>query len=223
MDSIDSFFNEFSIQNNKLYSDGNKNLSIDGTGILPSVDESAAIAILNYIKKNYTETTNILDIGSGVGWLSNKADNLYSYYNMKCYSFEGCKDLVPHIKCSPNKYAIVDLSKKFTDERLNKKFDLTTSFEVLEHIHRDHQDIFWENLRFFSKGHLCSIHVANQEDHEHCCIRPLNEWIEYLKQIGNVTVLGKHPNNLDDNDNDFRKETGLNNWDCSIMLYGEFY
>ena len=105
---------------------------------------------------------------------------------------------------------------------MKKQFDITTSFEVLEHVHRKHQDVFWENLQYISKGHLCSIHVANQEDHQHCCIRPLEEWIDYLKSKGKITILGKHPNNLDDETHNFRKETGLNNWDCSIMLYIEF-
>ena len=221
--SIKSFFKEFSVINNN-YSSGNKNVSIDGTGILPSVDEKAGNAILLYIKKNYPKCKTILDVGAGVGYLSRQSQYMNPDDRINCFSFEGCKDLVQHIKCDPNLFSIVDLTEKFTDNRLEKQFDLTTSFEVLEHVHRMHQDIFWQNLKFLSKAHLCSIHVANQQDHQHCTIRPLNEWLDYLKDKGEVTVLGRWPAEKDNTDIqcDFRKETNLHNWDCSIMLYIKF-
>ena len=49
MDNITSFFNEYNIES-RLFSCGNKNLSIDGTGILPSVNEKIAKNILYYKK-----------------------------------------------------------------------------------------------------------------------------------------------------------------------------
>lgn len=222
MSNIESFYSEYSIGNKKSFSSGEKNESIDGTGILPSVDEKASKSILNYIKKFYPHVNNILDIGSGQGYLTKTCDDLKDF-EFNCYSMEGCSELIPHVKCDKNKYAIVDFSKQFTDNRLEKQFDLTTSFEVLEHIHRKHQDIFWDNLMYVSKEHLCSIHVANQEDHEHCCIRPLEEWIKYLSSKGTITILGKHPSSLDNTSCNFRSETGLTNWDCSIMLHIKFY
>jgi hypothetical protein len=222
MDTINTFFTEFSIGNNKLYSSGKKNESIDGTGVLPSVDVKNSVSLINYIKKNYPHVNNILDVGAGQGYLNKAADDLKSSLGINCYSIEGCSDLIPHVKCDRNKYAIVDFSTKFEDERLKKKFDLTTSFEVLEHVHRKHQDIFWENLSYVSNEHLCSIHVANQQDHQHCCIAPLGKWLEYLCPKGKITILGKHPKTSDDENCNFRRETGLYNWDCSIMLHIKF-
>lgn len=222
MNDIERFFSENSVANNIFFSSGEKNLSVDGTGIVPSVDNIAAEKILMYIKNNYKYAKNILDVGAGIGFLTKKADEMKNILNINCYSLEGSKELVPDIKCDKSKYAVIDFSKKFTNKKLYKQFDLSTSFEVLEHVHRKHQDIFWENLQFVSKGHLCSIHVANQEDNEHCCIRPLEEWVSYLKSKGKITILGKYPKNLDKEIHNFRQETGLNNWDCSIMLYIEF-
>ena len=34
---------------------------------------------------------------------------------------EGCSELIPHVKCDKNKYAIVDFSKKFTDKIFKRK------------------------------------------------------------------------------------------------------
>uniref|UniRef100_A0A6C0JX39 Methyltransferase domain-containing protein n=1 Tax=viral metagenome TaxID=1070528 RepID=A0A6C0JX39_9ZZZZ len=221
MSNIQEFF-ELNNITKKYYSTGKKNLSIDGTGILPSVDTPAGTRILNYIKKFYFPDTsiNILDVGAGVGHLTKASD---SFNTINCYSFEGCSDLVPHVVCDKTKFAIVDLTETFTDKLLYKQFDLTTSFEVLEHVHRSHQDTFWKNLAFFSNKHLCSIHVANEEHDEHCTIQPLNVWLDYLKDKGKVTVLGLYPQNLDTAEHTFRKECNLYNWDCSIMLYIEFY
>jgi len=222
MSSIESFYNEYSISKNKMFSSGEKNESVDGSGILPSVGENEAKGILSYIKKFYPHVNNILDIGSGQGYLTKICDDLNDL-DFNCYSMEGCSNLIPHVKCDKNKYAIVDFSNKFADKRLEKQFDLTTSFEVLEHVHRKHQDIFWDNLMYVSKEHLCSIHVANDEHDEHCCIRPLEEWIKYLNTKGKITILGKYPQETDSESCNFRIETGLTNWDCSIMLHIKFY
>ena len=137
---IKLFFDKYSIAGNILFSSGDKNLSVDGTGILPSVGEKEGKNILLYIKKFYPECKNILDVGSGVGHITKCSDDIPG---INCFSFEGCKDLIPNVVCDKNKYAIVDLSKPLDNIDLYKAFDMTTSFEVLEHVHRNHQDQFW--------------------------------------------------------------------------------
>ena len=52
MNDIEKFFSENSVANNIFFSSGEKNLSVDGTGIVPSVDNIAAEKILIYIKNN---------------------------------------------------------------------------------------------------------------------------------------------------------------------------
>jgi 2-polyprenyl-3-methyl-5-hydroxy-6-metoxy-1,4-benzoquinol methylase len=220
MDKIKLFFEENNITK-KLYSTGNNNESIDGSGVLPSVDKNNSIYIINYIIKLLNKSNiNVLDVGSGVGYLTYASQYVD---NFNCYSFEGSSNLIQHVICDKERYAIVDLSTKFDNELLYKKFDITTSFEVLEHVHRKHQDIFWENLKYLSNKHLCSIHLANEEHEEHCTIQNLDTWLNYLKDKGNVTVLGLYPQNLDTELHTFRKECNLMHWDCSIFLLIDFY
>ena len=64
MNNIELFFSENNVHDGKLFSSGQKNQSIDGTGVLPSVGEPTAISILRYIKKHYPHVKNIFDVGS---------------------------------------------------------------------------------------------------------------------------------------------------------------
>jgi hypothetical protein len=222
---IKNFFEENNCQE-KLFTSGLRNQSVDGTGILPSVNDTNNWLIKDFIKKTFSSQftsqtqMKLLDVGAGVGFFQKGTEDDPEVLG---FSFEGCSDLINHVVCDKSRYAIVDLSIPFSDERLFKAFDISTSFEVLEHVHRSHQDAFWNNLRFLSKRHFCSIHVANQEDEQHCTIQSLDTWIEYLKSKGTVTVHGGFPISPDLSQETFRCETNTLMWDCSIILSIEFF
>lgn len=207
-----------------MFTEGKRNESVDGTGILPSVNTTNSTLIKDYIKKyifpNTTEVIKILDVGAGVGHFQKGAEDDPA---VLVFSFEGCGDLINHAICDKSRYVIADLSVPFTDERLYKAFDISTSFEVLEHVHRSHQDTFWKNLKFLSKQHLCGIHVANGEDAQHCTIQNLDKWLNYLEDKGKVTVLGKYPISREPSAEEFRHKTNTLMWDCSIILLVEFF
>ena len=221
MSAARSFFDENNCRV-RFVTSGQRNLSVDGTGILPSVDVSNSSKIKDYIKEHVLpgqSPITILDVGAGVGHFQKGCEGDPA---VDAYSFEGCGDLAKHIVCDPSRFAIVDLSVPFTDERLYKAFDVSTSFEVLEHVHRTHQDTFWNNLKFLSRRHLCGIHVANQEHDEHCTIQNLETWCNYLKDTGKVTVLGYYPIASPDQEV-FRHFTKTLNWNCSIILQIDFF
>jgi hypothetical protein len=79
---------------------------------------------------------------------------------------------------------ITDLCKEISDPRLKKAFDLTTSFEVIEHVDRRDQMTFWKNMTFLSDYHLCGIHIANEEHDHHCTINSPEVWDSIFTQLG---------------------------------------
>lgn len=220
---VDGFFLEFNSLTGKFVNtDGSRNLSVDGTGILPSVDENAGSKILEFIKSLFEvengSSLNMLDIGAGVGHLQRLADS-DPFFNS--YSFEGCSDLAKSFVCDMDRIAICDMGKPITDQRLEKSFNLTTSFEVLEHVHRNDMDAFFNNLKFVSNYHLCSIHCGNGTSHEHCTIQPPKEWEAYFERM-NIPFIkfGNFP--VEDGGNEFREFTGLHNWKFSASYLLKF-
>lgn len=212
IERIDSFFKEYNILDGKKYTDGSHNQSVDGSGKLPSVNEKEAKQILKFLLKNNPVFFYILDVGAGLGYLQKYFSDI-----LHCNSFEGSNSLSPFVVCDKSKYAIADLSKPFSDHRLYKAFDLSTSFEVFEHIHRDHLDQFITNLRFLSNYHFCSIHTANEEHDLHCTIMQLHEWCDLFNKHGiYYQILGTRDTGL--HTDNFHKEIGLDTWNCSIFL-----
>jgi len=216
--SVSSFFSKFNAISKKyVNTEGAKNLSVDGTGILPSVDKSTSEQILNFIKLIFVTNNkfplNVLDVGAGVGHLQKLAD-LDPFFNM--YSFEGCSDLIKHFVCNKSRIAICDLTQNISDIQIKKAFHLTTSFEVLEHIHRSKMDIFWDNMKFLSDYHLCSIHCANRTSTEHCTIQSQKVWEDYFEKRNIIfNRLGNYP--VTKENNEFRDYTGLHNWKFSAF------
>jgi hypothetical protein len=219
----DGFFLYFNASTHKyVNTDGSKNLSVDGTGILPSVDENASRQILSFIKEVFITggrfPLRLLDIGAGVGHLQRTAD-ADAFFN--AYSFEGCAGLINSFVCDKSRIAVCDMAKPGLPVGLKGAFHLTTSFEVLEHVHRSEMDTFFENLESVSDYHLCSIHCANQTDAQHCTIQAPSVWEDYFINRGiSFVKLGNFP--VTKNDNDFRDFTGLHNWDCSAMYLLRF-
>lgn len=220
-----SFFNEFSAAGGGFYNtDGRHNLSVDGSGVLPSVNVKEAQGIKRYLLKKFelppSRKMRVLDVGAGAGYLQAALEKDETF---EAYSFEGSSALLPHAICDKSKYVICDLSKKIDDIRLFKAFNLTTSFEVFEHIYRSDLKCFIENLAFLGDYHLCSIHVANEESYTHCTIIPLEQWIEFFSDLNiKSEVLGYYPCSLDTNLEEMRSECSLFHWNCSIFLLLSF-
>ena len=196
------FFEEYNIDT-KHFTNGSHNKSVDGTGVLPSVDERVSNMFGDFIKNHLDKKNNIthLDIGGGRCWLSKGLDESGSFDS---YSFEGSITLLPYIVHNHKKVAIVDLSKEITDLRLHRVFDVTTSFEVIEHVHRDDQLQFWKNISYLSKYHICSIHVMNEEHPAHCTINKSSVWNRIFEELG---IKYKIIDNI------------VPEWDCSVSYF----
>jgi cyclopropane fatty-acyl-phospholipid synthase-like methyltransferase len=215
--SVEEFFRQYNCGASFYNTDGSKNLSVDGTGVLASVDERASQGITNFIAELFDLSNgpmNLLDLGTGVGHLIKR---LSGSDKIIAFGLEGSRDLIDKMVCDRSRVVIADLSKSITDERLHRQFHLTTSFEVVEHVHRQHQETFWGNVKYLAPYHLCSIHCALPEHSDHCTIKSPTEWEGYFLNHGFKFVkLGHYPNTNTESDV-FRLKTGLSNWDCSAM------
>lgn len=197
MNNIEEFFKEYCIESHKSYLlSGNNNLSVDGTGIIPSINSSNAPLLKPLIEKYMPkDIIHHMDLGGGMCWLSKILDE---YDNFKSYAIEGSNSLIPHIVHNKSKVVIADLSKEFTDKRLYKAFDITTSFELIEHIHRTHQLQFWKNALYMSNYHLCSIHVKNEEHSAHCTINKPETWERIFNELDiQYEIINDFPLNFD--------------------------
>lgn len=169
---------------------GQKNLSIDGTGVLASVNTTEALSILEYIKQNFTNVNKILDIGAGQGFFQKTVEE-----NSDClvWSMEGYGEMP--FRANRDRLIISDATIPFTEE-YKKAFDLVTSFECIEHIHSTGQETFWNNVFYASDNALVGIHCMNQEDHEHCFIRGKDWWCNFFASKGISYELLGDPTNL---------------------------
>jgi len=207
MGNLKEFFDEYSINSNTTYlSSGANNISVDGSGVLPSIDSNNAHLIKPLIERYINkDVITHLDLGAGCCWLSKTLDG---YDNFNSYALEGSKYLIPHVVHDKSKIVIADLSKEFTDERLHNTFDITTSFELIEHVHRKHQLQFWKNLAYMSKYHLCSIHVKNEEHDLHCTINKPEVWERIFNELDiKFEVIEDFP---------------IKNFDCSAFYFLTF-
>jgi hypothetical protein len=122
------------------------------------------------------------------------------------YGFEGSKNLIEKMICDTSRVCITDFTKEISDEDLKNAFDISTSFEVIEHIPRNLQNNFWKNVSFVSKYHLCSIHIMNEEHDKHKTITSKNRWLEYFTKTGII---------IEDLQNEFPIR---NIWNCSVFF-----
>jgi hypothetical protein len=235
--NIVGFFEKHCILMHK-YSSGLHNLSIDGTGVVPSVDEKIADSISRYILKKFktADSFAVLDIGTGIGHMVNGLNN----NGIDGYGFEGSSRAVDKSICQKNKISVLDMSIKIEDAKLKNCVNLTTSFELLEHIHRDHEDMFFRNLAYLSNYHLCSINMDEWPgtSYNHCNIKHLCCWLELFRKyeityeiLGEATKGGpvqKHKGDVGvpfyinkTHNEEFRENTGCD-WHFSMFCLLDF-
>lgn len=156
-------------------------------------NESNCQAIVDYITSHYPDLKNHCDIGGSIGTLSKKLNEL----NKDSYVIEG-HDLglrSNNVKIPLEKYCVFDITSASIDcLNLEKYFDLTTAFEVTEHIPIDKIDMFYENCRLISKSHICSVHHGGQSHDDnvfsnHYNVKSVEWWTEFLSKYGNVTKI----------------------------------
>jgi hypothetical protein len=182
-DKIKNYFSGFS---DKIVSGG----STDGTGIVSSVDKIEGKLIADYIYRKfnvdkYDFKPVLLDVGAGQGYLTQAINE-----KMIGFGVEGSKNLLGHF-VSDNVY-ICDLTKKI-DPILSKAFNITTSFEVIEHVAPDEQAEFWKNLRYLSDYHVCSIHNCPPVTDGHRAIWTNEQWLSFFEknQIEVIEVISQ--------------------------------
>ena len=157
---------------------GTHNESIDGTGKLPSVDERVASNLKTFIVNEYPNVKKIVDVGAGQGYFQAAFDNMNEFEVM---SIEGSVNV--NFVANPEYRLQEDFCTNLPTD-LENYFDLLVSFECIEHIHPNHQDQFWQNVKKISNKALVGIHAANEEHAEHCFIRKQDYWDEYFIKIG---------------------------------------
>lgn len=188
----DSWFGYHALDK-KDYTSGEHNSSVDGTGKDVSVGEGVGDKLAQYIKTKFTgpEKLKVLDVGTGRGYMVNGLIK----NGIIGYGIEGSKSVAHQAVCPKNRIAVVDLSINLRGT-LHKAFHLTTSFEVLEHVHRKDEDVFLRNLASLSDYHLCSVHMAGWPGvtAEHCNIKHECCWLELFRKYNiKADVLGRAP------------------------------
>lgn len=138
-----------------------------------------------YLWEKIPKLESHIDLGASRGTLS----SILLKYGVDSYSVDGTdyglrKNL---LDISPERYAVIDLTKPLPDN--HPTFQLSTAFEVTEHIPKDLISAFYDNVRKFAKLHICSVHFGGEEQGSHYNIRPTKWWIEFLSKYGKVNKL----------------------------------
>jgi len=155
-----------------------------------SNDENAEI-IKNYIITHIMNGGKHCDVGASIARLSKKLID----YGIDSYAIDGHDYGIRHdnILIPKNKYAVCDMGMTdISDLDFEKEFELTTAFEITEHIPEEMLDLFYKNCAYMSKKHLCSVHWGGDDNsknayHNHYNVKPTSWWIDYLSKFGNVT------------------------------------
>ena len=94
---------------------------------------------------------------------------------------------------------------------LEKYFDISTAFEITEHIHEKDIKTFYDNVSYISKEHICSIHIGGsgfymeinpevpltlsnrtRKKHKtnHHNVKPTEWWLDFLSPIMETVRIG---------------------------------
>lgn len=148
--------------------------SCDGSGKLPSVDDNAVGILLDYIISK-TDIAEFIDFGTGKGILPRHA---HETGKANILGIEGNKELYEESVCPLNRMINDDVCHI---KSILKKYELSTSFEMIEHIPRELQLKCWNNITKYSKKHLCSIHTALPEHDGHPTILSREGWESFFR------------------------------------------
>lgn len=149
-------------------------MNTDLSGSKPSVKDQESKLIIDKILSLFPNKPIIkmLDIGCGLGYLQKNADSIKQ---IDCYSLD--ISLLDNFVGNPLKRIIHNIA----NTELKDKFDITTSFEFIEHIHRYDINNLFKNISS-SSLHLCSINTRTKERlHRHVTILNSNTWQEYFR------------------------------------------
>ena len=125
----------------------------------------------------------LIDIGASRGYLvKTMNDNGIESYGLDGWTYgidNGQLDI------PMEKYVVCDMvAFDFSVLDFEKYFDLSTAFEITEHIHEKDIKLFYDNVAYMSKEHICSVHVAGMDstmdiDYEtnHHNVKPLEWWM----------------------------------------------
>jgi|SRR5215831_1031745 len=192
-------------------------VSIDGSGIVPSVNELEAQQLLRFIHTQFSciAPLRLVDIGAGIGRLQAEADLDATF---EARSVEGAMNAWTARACVTEHLALCDIARAPLRPEWTKQFHLSTSFEFFEHVHRDDLDRAIANIATLSDYHLCSVHCGNEEHSVHCTIRPPTDWQDHFERVGaQVTLLGNYPISSDAEREPLRQATGLS-WELSAFF-----
>jgi hypothetical protein len=125
--------------------------------------------------------TSVIDVGCAVGDLIKEFDKRH----IMCYGIEGSVNVVPYLMVEKEKVFIKDLRVPLN---LGLSFDLAICFEVAEHIDKECDDQFVENLSELSRRILISTAPPEQGGHGHINCQPYNYWIYKFVSRGYLQI-----------------------------------
>jgi len=162
----------------------------------------------------------------------------YLKHDIAGYGIEGFLPLAKRCVVGKERACAIDLATvKLESEHSFKCASLTTSFEVFEHVHRKHEDLFIRNLAWLSDYHLCSIHMSKWPgvDNKHCNIKHECCWLELFRKYNiGCEILGHRTESKSaiakdfcglpgsfsgqgGGSEEFREFTGIDNWGHSMF------
>jgi len=132
-----------------------------------------------------------LDVGASRGRLS----RILLENGINSYALDGSTyGLRTHqVEVPSERYAVCDMvAFDFKKLDCEKYFDISTAFEITEHIHEKDIKRFYDNVSYVSKAHLCSVHVGGVDstmghDTNHHNVKPLSWWIKFFAPYGTVS------------------------------------
>jgi 2-polyprenyl-3-methyl-5-hydroxy-6-metoxy-1,4-benzoquinol methylase len=155
---------------------------------------SHAEKMISHILNEYSGKKHI-DIGASRGYLSKQLlENGVESYSIDGWTYgidKNCLDI------DINRYAVCDMvAFNFNYLDFEKYFDISTSFEVTEHIHEKDIKLFYDNVSYMSKDHICSIHVGGVDSTSgaitnHHNVKSREWWLNFLSQYGEVTIINQ--------------------------------
>lgn len=156
--------------------------------------ESNVNIISSYIVDNI-EGNSYCDIGGASAVLANKMLELG--YDAYCidgsdYGVKNNTIIIPI-----DRYAVFDMRTDITPY-INNKFDIVTSFEMLEHIPEEDIQKVLNNIKHISKIFIGSVHVGGAQIFNHYNIKSLEWWTELLSKFGQFDVLSIKLENFDE-------------------------